>query len=73
MHAIIAVLSRLLLFDPTLNLAAGNAVFDVGQTALSDRGIRWLVQQLSMEPEHLRALLWGLCLLMSIYLILIIR
>jgi len=35
----IAVLARLLLFDPVLNLAAGDKAFAVGQTAASDRAV----------------------------------
>ena len=70
-HGIIAGLSRLLLFDPVLNLAAGDKVFAVGQTAASDRAIRWLAQRLNMQPEHLRALLWGLSVVLAVCLLLI--
>ena len=54
----VAVLARLLLFDPVLNLAAGTSVFSVGQTAASDRALRWLATKLGMVAEHLRFLLW---------------
>jgi hypothetical protein len=71
-HGIIAAVSRLLLFDPVLNKAAGDKVFAVGQTAASDRGICWLAQRLGMEPEHLRALLWGLSLVLAVcYLVIV--
>jgi hypothetical protein len=72
-HGIIAGLARLLLFDPVLNRAAGDKVFAVGQTAASDRAIRWLAQKLGMQAEHLRALLWGLCLVLAICLLVIVN
>ena len=65
-HGIMAGSSRLLLFDPVLNRAAGDKVFAVGQTAASDRAVRWLAHKLNMQPEHLRALLWGLCVVLAL-------
>jgi hypothetical protein len=62
---LIALLSRLLLFDPVLNKSAGVAAFAVGQTALTDRAIRWAADKLSMEPEHLRCILWVVCLVIA--------
>jgi hypothetical protein len=38
--------SRLLFFDPVLNYAAGDIVFAVGATALTDRVLRWLAVRL---------------------------
>lgn len=61
-----AALARLLLFDPVLNLAAGDKAFAVGQTALSDRALQGLAQKLGMKPEHLRLLLWGLCVVLAV-------
>jgi hypothetical protein len=42
-------------------------------TAFSDRVIRWLAQHLNMEPEHLRVLLWGLCLVLALCSLFIIN
>jgi hypothetical protein len=61
-----AVLSRLLLFDPVLNLAAGYPPFAVGQTAASDRALQWLAQHLNIEPAHLRLLLWLFCVVLAV-------
>jgi hypothetical protein len=47
---LLAVLARVLLFDPLLNLGAGDTVFAIGKTALSDRGTRWLANLLGMSP-----------------------
>jgi hypothetical protein len=57
----VALLSRRLLFDPVLNKSAGDAAFAVGQTALTDRAIRWLATKLNWPPEHLRGILWVVC------------
>jgi hypothetical protein len=62
----VALLSRLLLFDPVLNKSAGDAAFAVGQTALTDRAIRWLATKLSWPPERLRVVLWVVCLALAI-------
>lgn len=72
-QALWALASRLLLFDPVLNLAAGDKVFAVGQTAASDRAVRWLAQRLNMQPEHLRVLLWGLCLVLAVCLLIVVN
>ncbi|MGI4864196.1 MAG: hypothetical protein ACRYFZ_09765 [Janthinobacterium lividum] len=67
-----AVLARALLFDPALNTSRswfnyregrpwGN-VFEVGTIAAGDKAVRWVANQLGMEPEHLRLLLWLVCL-----------
>jgi hypothetical protein len=53
-----AVLSRLLLFDPALNLASGAKAFAVGTTALTDRALRKLAARLSWPPERLRLVVW---------------
>jgi hypothetical protein len=68
-----AVLSRLLLFDPVLNLAAGYPPFAVGQTAVSDRALQWLAQRLNMESTHLRGLLWLFCLVLTACLVLLVK
>jgi hypothetical protein len=67
-HALVAGGARLLLFDPVLNLAAGDIVFAVGSTAKTDQTIRWASNKLGMEPEHLRFLLWLMCLIAVIIL-----
>jgi hypothetical protein len=54
----VALLSRLLLFDPVLNTSAGEPAFAVGATALTDRALRWLATRLSMQPERLRLVMW---------------
>jgi hypothetical protein len=53
-----AVLSRLLLFDPAINLASG-------ANALTDRDLRWLAAQLSWPPERVRLVVWVLSLLLA--------
>jgi hypothetical protein len=53
-----AVLSRLLLFDPAINLASGAKAFAVGATALTDRALRKLAARLSWPPERLRLVVW---------------
>ena len=61
----VALVSRLLLFDPVLNYAAGDAVFAVGATALTDRALRWLAARLSWPPERLRLWVWVVSLLLT--------
>jgi ribose/xylose/arabinose/galactoside ABC-type transport system permease subunit len=61
--SIIAVLARLLLFDPLLNLGAGDKLFAVGQTAASDRALQGLAQRLGWPAERVRAVAWVVCLL----------
>jgi hypothetical protein len=60
-----AVLSRLLLFDPALNLASGAKTFAVGATALTDRALRELAARLSWPPERLRLVVWVVSLLLT--------
>lgn len=65
-----ATLARALLFDPCLNLAQSwfnyregrpaEPLFKVGTVAVLDRGLRWLADQLGMEPAHLRLAVWVL-------------
>lgn len=62
-----ALLARLLLFDPVLNLGAGDKLFAVGQTAASDRALQWLAQRVSWPAERVRAVLWVVCLVVAIY------
>jgi hypothetical protein len=57
-----AVLARLLLFDPALNLGAGDKLFAVGQTAGSDKLLRRLAERLGWPAERVRGLLWVVCL-----------
>jgi hypothetical protein len=66
---IIAVLARMLLFDPLLNLGAGAKLFAVGQTAASDKMLRRLAERLGWPAERMRTLLWGVCLVGSITII----
>ena len=70
---VVAVLARLLLFGPVLNLAAGTSVFSVGQTTASDRALRWLSNKMGMAPEHLRLLLWLVSLVSAISLLLLLQ
>jgi hypothetical protein len=53
-----SVLSRLLLFDPVLNLASGAKASAVGATVLTDRALRWGATRLSWKPERLRLVVW---------------
>lgn len=64
----VALASRLLLFDPILNYAAGDAVFAVGATALTDRALRWLAAQLKLKPETLRLLVWIVSLVVVVHI-----
>ena len=66
----VALASRLLLFDPVLNYAAGDAVFAVGATALTDRALRWLAARLSWPPERLRLVVWVVSLVGTVCLLL---
>jgi hypothetical protein len=71
-----ASLARALLFDPSLNLSqswfnyregrAAEPLFKVGTIAAGDRAIRWAADKLSMKPEHLRLILWLVCLVLAI-------
>jgi hypothetical protein len=61
-----AVLSRLLLFDPAINLASGAKTFAVGATAITDRAIRQAASWGRMKPEGMRLLLWLLCLVLAV-------
>ena len=65
--SIIAGLARLLLFDPVLNLAAGDKPFAVGQTAATDRALQWLAARVGWPAERLRAVLWVVSLLLATY------
>lgn len=60
-----AFLSRALVFDPVLNKAAGRPVFEVGQTAWSDKLLRRIAPA---RPERLRAALWLLCVAAAVTL-----
>jgi hypothetical protein len=60
--AVWVLAGRLLLFDPLLNLGAGDKVFAVGQTAGSDKLLRRLAEWLGWPAEWVRALLWVVCL-----------
>jgi hypothetical protein len=71
-----ATLIRALLFDPSLNLSQSwfnyregrpaESLFKVGTIAAGDRAIRWAADKLGMEPEHLRCILWVVCLALAI-------
>lgn len=70
-HAVAMGLARLLLFDPVLNLAAGDPAFAVGRTAASDRALQWLAARLGWPASRVRAVVWGLsvgvtCLLLIV-------
>ncbi|MGI4975183.1 MAG: hypothetical protein ACRYGH_40060 [Janthinobacterium lividum] len=67
---LVAVLSRLLLFDPVLNAASGAKVFAVGQTAATDRALQWLAARVNWPAERVRLVLWlGTLLASGWYLI----
>jgi hypothetical protein len=66
-----ALLARLLLFDPLLNLAAGDKPFAVGQTAASDRALQWLATKLSWPPERVRGVAWLLSVAAACYLLIV--
>jgi len=70
-HGIIAGLARLLLFDPVLNLAAGDRPFAVGRTAASDRALQWVAARLGWPAERVRAVVWGLSVGAACYLLII--
>jgi hypothetical protein len=63
-----AGLTQALLFDPALNTSrswfnyregrAWGNLFEVGTIAAGDRAVRWAADKLSIEPVHLRLLLW---------------
>ena len=61
------MLSRVLLFDPVLNMASGAEAFAVGATALTDRALRWLAARLSWPPERL--VMWVVRLAETAYLL----
>jgi hypothetical protein len=71
-----ATLARTLLFDPSLNLSQSwfnyregrpaENLFKVGTIAAGDRAIRWAANKLGMEPEHLRCIIWVVCLALVI-------
>jgi|GEM_PF-2774467 len=56
-----AVLARVLLFDPVLNLAAGDHAFAVGQTAASDRALQWVALRVGWPAERVRVVVWVAC------------
>jgi hypothetical protein len=70
-----ACLARALLFDPSLSLSqswfnhregrSAESLFKVGTIAAGDRATRWADDKLSMEPEHLRFLLWVVCIVLA--------
>ena len=62
-----AIAARLLLFDPVLNLAAGDAAFAVGQTAATDRALQWLAARVGWPASRVRAVVWGMSLLLITY------
>ena len=70
-HAVLMALARLLLFDPLLNLGAGDKLFAVGQTAASDRALQKLAQRLGWPAERVRAVLWVVCLVGACLLIIL--
>jgi hypothetical protein len=78
-----AALARALLFDPSLNLSQSwvnhregrpaEPLFKVGTIAFLDLRVRWLAAKLSMQPEHLRAWVWVVCLLVAAVLLVFYR
>lgn len=70
-HGIIAVLARLLLFDPVLNLAAGDKAFAVGRTAASDRALQWLALRVGWPAERVRVVVWVVSLLAACSLLIV--
>lgn len=52
------VLARLLVFSPVLNLASGKPAWYVGETARTDRALRWLASRLRWPAERLKLALW---------------
>jgi hypothetical protein len=78
-----AALARALLFDPSLNLSQSwvnhregrlaEPLFKVGTIAFLDLWVRWLAAKLNMQPEHLRAGLWVVCLLVAVMLLVFYR
>lgn len=78
-----AGLARALLFDPSLNLSQSwvnhregrpaEPLFKVGTIAVLDRAVRWLAQKLSMQAEPLRALLWGLSVVLAVCLLIVVK
>jgi len=57
----VALAARLLLFDPALNLAAGDRPFAVGQTAASDRALQWVALRVGWPAERVRVVAWVVC------------
>jgi hypothetical protein len=78
-----AALARALLFDPSLNLSQSwvnhregrpaEPLFKVGTIAFLDLRVRWLAAKLNMQPEHVRAGLWVVCLLVAVVLLVFYR
>jgi hypothetical protein len=78
-----AAFARALLFDPSLSLSQSwfnhregrpaEPLFKVGTIAAGDRAIRWLATKLGMKPEHLRLILWLLCLALGVCLLVIVN
>jgi hypothetical protein len=66
---LVALLSRLVFFDPALNLGAGDAVFAVGSTARFDKALRWLAGCLSWPAERVRLVLWLLSVVVACLLL----
>lgn len=54
----VALLARLLVFDPAVNAGAGAPLFQVGQTAAFDRALQWLAARLHWPAPRLRLALW---------------
>jgi hypothetical protein len=44
----------------------GEQLLKVGTIAAGDLAIRWAADKLGMEPEHLRCILWVVCLLLIV-------
>jgi hypothetical protein len=71
-----AGLALALLFDPSLSLSQSwfnhregrraEPLLKVGTIAAGDKAIRWAVDKLSMKHEHVRFILWLVCLALVI-------
>jgi len=66
-----AVLARVLLFDPVLNLAAGDRPFAVGRTAASDRALQWVALRVGWPADRVRLVVWLLSVVAACYLLIV--
>jgi hypothetical protein len=69
LHLAIALLVRVAVFDIVLNYAAGDKLFNVGQTAKTDKLLQWTAAKLGLSASVLSAILKVISILLLLVVV----